>query len=107
MKYSKPYLITPRSKTAPLQRSPSDSKRPKLSLSFNKRHSLARYLKVLAISALALGVAACSTAGPFVTHVYPSGPDRLSQQKCMVHFNAFTGVVSTGQCNTSEIVLVH
>jgi type IV secretion system protein VirB7 len=49
----------------------------------------------------------CSTAGPFVTHLYPSGPDKLTQQKCMVHFNAFTGIVSTGQCSTADIVLVH
>jgi type IV secretion system protein VirB7 len=57
----------------------------------------------LVLSALAL--AACTTAGPYVTNISSDGNYGLTVEKCSVHMNAFMGTVSTGECTSQNIKL--
>lgn len=50
-------------------------------------------------------VAGCTQAGPFVTGLSSSGPNKLLIEKCYVHMNAFMGTVSNDACTTHEITL--
>lgn len=55
-------------------------------------------LKRLAVvlSALALlALPGCTSAGPFITNVYPDGKGNLVVQRAEVEFNGFFGIVST------------
>lgn len=47
----------------------------------------------------------CTQAGSFVTSISSSGPNTLLIEKCHVHMNAFTGMVSNDQCTTHQLTL--
>jgi hypothetical protein len=51
-------------------------------------------------------LAGCSTAGPFVTSISSGGKGDLIVQKNTVHVNGFTGIVSTGENPTTEVIRV-
>jgi type IV secretion system protein VirB7 len=51
-------------------------------------------------------LAGCSTAGPFVTSISSDGKGDLIVQKNTVHVNGFTGIVSTGENPTTEVIRV-
>lgn len=55
--------------------------------------------------AMALLLSGCSTAGPFVTNISSDGAGGLTIEKCMVHLNAFMGVVSNSDCLNTSIHL--
>ncbi|MBK8102633.1 MAG: membrane lipoprotein lipid attachment site-containing protein [Cellvibrionales bacterium] len=59
------------------------------------------FLAICAVTA----ISGCSNAGPFVTNVSSDGNNGLNIEKCAVHYNSFTGNVSTGQCSTTYIKL--
>jgi hypothetical protein len=60
-----------------------------------------------AIMAVAVAtLAGCSTAGPFVTSVSSDGKGDIIVQKSYVHCNGFTGVISTGENPTTEVIRV-
>jgi hypothetical protein len=59
---------------------------------------------LLTIFAVAV-ISGCSNAGPFVTNVSSDGNNGLNIEKCSVHYNSFTGNVSTGQCSTTYVKL--
>lgn len=61
--------------------------------------------KLILITAIAISVTACSSAGPYVTNISSDGNNGLNIEKCMVHFNSFTGNVSTGACTSQSIRL--
>jgi type IV secretion system protein VirB7 len=59
------------------------------------------------ITAVAIGaLAGCSTAGPFVTSISSDGKGDLIVEKNTVHVNGFTGIVSTGENPTTEVIKV-
>ena len=62
------------------------------------KHAIAGILILLSLSA-------CSTAGPYVTNISSDGDYGLNVEKCKVHFNSFTGHVSTGDCTNHNITL--
>ena len=45
----------------------------------------------------------CTQAGPFVTNVSSTGPNKLLIEKCHVHMNAFMGTVSNDACTSHEV----
>ncbi len=47
----------------------------------------------------------CTQAGPFVTNVSSSGTNKLSVDKCQVHFNWFMGTISKDDCTSHEVTL--
>jgi hypothetical protein len=47
----------------------------------------------------------CSTAGPFVTNIGNDGRGGITVEKCMVHLNAFMGVVNNSDCTNMDIQL--
>ena len=51
-------------------------------------------------------LAGCSTVGPFVTSISSDGKGDLIVQKNTVHLNGFTGIVSTGENPTTEVIRV-
>jgi hypothetical protein len=51
-------------------------------------------------------LAGCSTAGPFVTSISSDGKGDIVVQKSYVHLNGFTGVISTGENPTTEVISV-
>lgn len=51
-------------------------------------------------------LAGCSTAGPFVTSISSDGKGDIIVEKSYVHCNGFTGVISTGENPTTEVVRV-
>lgn len=55
--------------------------------------------------ACVLVISGCTTAGPYVTNISSDGNNGLNIEKCKVQFNAFLGVVSTGDCATSNLKL--
>lgn len=57
---------------------------------------------LIALSTLVFG---CSTAGPFVTNVSSSGPNKLLIEKCQVELNAFIGYVTNKNCTSNTIEL--
>ena len=61
--------------------------------------------KLILITAIAISVTACSSAGPYVTNISSDGNNGLNIEKCMVHFNSFTGNVSIGACTSQSIRL--
>lgn len=60
-----------------------------------------RWVAILALLALS----GCSTAGPFVMGISSDGTGGITVEKCLVHFNAFLGVVSNSDCNNENIRL--
>jgi len=65
-------------------------------------HIIKRCGLVLCVCLLAGG---CTQAGHFVTSISSSGPNKLLIEKCHVHMNAFTGMVSNDQCATHQLTL--
>lgn len=59
---------------------------------------------IMAVAAATL--AGCSTAGPFVTSVSSDGKGDIIVQKSYVRCNGFTGVISTGENPTTEVIRV-
>ena len=49
----------------------------------------------------------CTTAGPYVTNISSDGAYGLNIEKCKVEFNAFMGVVNTGDCTSSSLKLTN
>lgn len=54
---------------------------------------------------LALGVAGCTTAGPFVTNISSDGNGGLVIEKSYVQMNSFMGTVSNKDQSTTHIKL--
>ena len=50
-------------------------------------------------------LAGCTTAGPYVTNISSDGRNGLNVEKCQVHFNAWMGAVSTGDCTSQKTQL--
>lgn len=48
-------------------------------------------------------LAGCSSAGPFVTNISSDGHNGLVIEKCDVKYNIFLGVISNGDCRTTNI----
>ncbi len=61
--------------------------------------------KIITCVFIVLSVSACSSAGPYVTNISSDGNNGINIEKCKVHFNSFTGNVSTGVCTTQSIKL--
>jgi type IV secretion system protein VirB7 len=61
--------------------------------------------KLVASIVMVLSVSACSSAGPYVTNISSDGNNGINIEKCKVHFNSFTGNVSTGECTSQSIKL--
>lgn len=59
--------------------------------------------KTLITLALVSTLAACSTAGPYVTDISPDGEGGLNVTKCSVQFNGFTSTVSNKDCIAQHI----
>lgn len=57
----------------------------------------------LLLCAFAFLLSGCSTAGPFVTNIGNDGRGGLLVEKCMVHMNAFLGVVSNSDCSNMNV----
>lgn len=62
-------------------------------------------MKKISILIIACLTTACTTAGPYITNVSSDGANGLNIEKCKVQYNAFLGVISTGDCSTSIIKL--
>ena len=62
-------------------------------------------MKAMALILFSSLLAACTTAGPYVTNISSDGNNGLNIEKCKVELNAFMGVVSTGDCTTSNLKL--
>ncbi len=62
-------------------------------------------MKKLIFLFIASTLAACTTAGPYVTNISSDGNNGLNIEKCKVELNAFLGVVNTGDCITNNIKL--
>ena len=62
-------------------------------------------MKTLLLICAAALLSGCSTAGPFVTNIGNDGRGGLTVEKCMVHLNAFMGVVSNSDCTNMNIQL--
>jgi hypothetical protein len=62
-------------------------------------------LGIVAIIALAIGLVACSSAGPFVTHVEPLPGGALRVRRCMVehHWAPIGDSVAEGTCTESVL----
>ena len=60
-------------------------------------------IAALLISAVGI-LGGCSTAGPFITNISSDGKGNLVVEKNTVHFNGFTGVVSTGEVPTTQVI---
>lgn len=58
-----------------------------------------RYTALIAV----LFLSGCSTAGPFVTNISNDGRGGLTIEKCMVHLNAFLGVVNNSDCTNTSV----
>lgn len=66
-----------------------------------------RQLAGVGLLAVAIAtLAGCSTAGPFVTSISSDGKGNIIVEKSYVHCNGFTGVISTGENPTTEVVRV-
>ena len=61
--------------------------------------------KLIAAALLALGLSACTNAGPFVTSISSDGNNGLIVEKCQLHMNAFMGTVSNENCSNTQIRL--
>ncbi len=61
--------------------------------------------KIMIAVGVASLLAACTTAGPYVTNISSDGANGLNIEKCKVELNAFLGVVNTGECSNSSIRL--
>ena len=48
----------------------------------------------------------CSTAGPFVTNISSDGKGNLIVQKNTIHVNGFTGIVTTSESPTTQVIKV-
>jgi len=57
----------------------------------------------MSVAAIGVFVSGCSQAGPFITNVSSSGPNKLLIEKCHVQLNAVMWTVSNDQCTTHEI----
>ena len=64
-------------------------------------------MKLIILAGLVLVITGCKTAGPYVTNISSDGANGLTIEKCKVEMNAFMGVVSTGDCNTSTLKLTN
>jgi type IV secretion system protein VirB7 len=63
-----------------------------------------RILSLALVGLLALGVSACSTAGPFVTSISSDGAGGLTIEKNTIEFNYFTNTVSSGDNPTTTTI---
>lgn len=61
--------------------------------------------RIIASLATTAILAGCTTAGPYVTNISSDGRNGLNIEKCQVHFNAWMGTVSTGDCTSQRIQL--
>ena len=61
--------------------------------------------KLIAAALLALGLSACTNAGPFVTSISSDGNNGLTVQKCPLHMNPVMGTVSNENCTNTQIRL--
>ncbi|EIP96832.1 hypothetical protein OpiT1DRAFT_01257 [Opitutaceae bacterium TAV1] len=74
---------------------------------------LGRPMKLIPALLISLLIAAagflggCTTAGPFVTNISSDGQGNLVVEKNTVHFNAFTGAVSSGEAPTVQTIRIH
>jgi type IV secretion system protein VirB7 len=48
----------------------------------------------------------CTTAGPFVSNISSDGKGEVVVEKCMVHFNAFLGVIQNSDCTNVKVKLI-
>ena len=66
-------------------------------------------MHIAGIGLVAVAIASltgCSTAGPFVTSISSDGKGNIIVEKSYVHCNGLTGVISTGENPTTEVVRV-
>lgn len=54
---------------------------------------------------IAVSLAGCTTAGPYVTNISSDGANGLNIEKCGVKLNAFMGTVSTVDCTSQHVRL--
>ncbi len=69
-----------------------------------KTYRLGRMVQIVAALAL-LGVAACTSSGPFVTSISSDGAGGLTIESCASTYNALMGTQGNGDCATSHIQL--
>ncbi|OFX10634.1 MAG: hypothetical protein A2516_01225 [Alphaproteobacteria bacterium RIFOXYD12_FULL_60_8] len=60
-------------------------------------------IPIFLLATVAALASACSTAGPFVSGLSSDGANGLNIEKCYVHLNAFTGIISNENCTSSTI----
>ena len=58
-------------------------------------------MKIFGLSILFF-LTGCTYAGPFVTHITQNKDGTITQEKCMVEHNAFSGAISTVNCTTTK-----
>lgn len=65
-------------------------------------------LSIVGASVLAMGLVlgGCTSAGPYITNISSDGRGNLIIEKNTVHFNSFTGTVSSGANPTTQTVQV-
>ncbi len=61
-------------------------------------------MKLVIVLAAAF-LAACTSAGPYVTNISSDGANGLNIEKCSVQLNAFMGTVSNDECSVQRIQL--
>ena len=59
---------------------------------------------LLVLGALALILAGCSSAGPYVTNISSDGNGNIIVEKNMVKYNGWTGSVSAGDHPTTTTI---
>lgn len=57
------------------------------------------------ILALCIGLAGCSTAGPFITNISSDGKGGIVIEKAKARFNSFLGVIDTTETTNYSIQL--
>ncbi|MBM4127328.1 MAG: hypothetical protein FJ247_08290 [Nitrospira sp.] len=61
-------------------------------------------LPLIGVMIVIVGLGAgCTQAGPFVTNMSSSGPNKFLIEKCHVQLNAFMWTVSNDHCTTHEL----
>jgi hypothetical protein len=71
-----------------------------------KMKQIVQIASAVVMTAAVATLSGCSTAGPFVTSISSDGKGNIIVQKSYVHCNGLTGVISTGENPSTEVIRV-
>lgn len=60
-------------------------------------------MRAVILAGIVLLMGGCTTAGPFITSIADAGNGTLTIEKCEVVFDAWLGIVRTGECKNHRI----